>query len=91
MAQYCKVEMALKTLVLVSQDTLRLPFATRDTVAVETPANLATSFIVPDITLSPINRLEVINPRIATRRKGARFSIPLSLIERRHWMFNARS
>lgn len=86
LAQYCNVEMAFKTLVLVSRDTLPLPFATRDTVAVETPANLATSFIVPDIPLSPINRLEVINPYIATKR----FSNPLSLFKREYWIFNAR-
>ena len=45
--------MAVKTLVLVSPDTLPVPFTTRDTVAVETAAKSATSLIVVDITLCP--------------------------------------
>lgn len=38
--------MADKTLVLVSQDTFAEIFKTRDTVATETPASLATSLTV---------------------------------------------
>jgi hypothetical protein len=53
LGKYCKLEIAFSTFVLVSSDTLPAPFATRDTVAVETRANLATSFIVLAITLSP--------------------------------------
>jgi hypothetical protein len=45
--------MAVKTFVLDSSETLPVPLTTRDTVAVETPANLATSFTVLAITLSP--------------------------------------
>src|SRR5260370_42190593 len=46
--RYCSRELAVKTLVLVSLDTLQLPFTTRDTVAVETTASLATSVAVLD-------------------------------------------
>jgi hypothetical protein len=53
LGQYCKLEIAVNTFALFSPDTLPAPFATRDTVAIETPANLATSFIVLAITLSP--------------------------------------
>src|ERR1700691_3506608 len=38
--------MVFKTLVLVLPDTMLPPLTTRDTVAVETPASLATSFTV---------------------------------------------
>jgi hypothetical protein len=46
--QYCNREIAVKTLFLVSLDTFPLPFTTRDTVVVETPASLATSLTVLD-------------------------------------------
>jgi hypothetical protein len=44
LGRYCSLAIALKTLVLVSADTAPVPFVTRDTVAVETPASRATSF-----------------------------------------------
>jgi hypothetical protein len=53
--QYCNLEMAVRTFLLVSADTLLTPFATRDTVVVPTPASFATSFIVIDIRLGPKN------------------------------------
>lgn len=46
LGRYCNREMAVETLVRVSRDTSQAPFTTRDTVAVETPASEATSFIV---------------------------------------------
>jgi hypothetical protein len=48
LGQYRNLEMADKTLVCVSRDTRSELFKTRDTVAVETPASLATSFTVDD-------------------------------------------
>ena len=48
MGQYCNLELAVMPFVLVVLDTLGAPFTTRDTVAVETPASLATSFTVHD-------------------------------------------
>jgi hypothetical protein len=53
LGQYCNSQIVAKTLVLILPFTLLAPFATRDTVAVETPASLATSFIVLDIIFSP--------------------------------------
>jgi hypothetical protein len=50
-------EMAFMTFVLLSHDTLPAPFTTRDTVAVETPASLATSLIVLDRTFISVNAL----------------------------------
>ncbi len=44
----CNFEIAFKTIDLLSQDTLPASFTTGDTVAVETPASLATSLIVHD-------------------------------------------
>jgi len=55
LGQYFNLEIAFKTLVLVSPDTLPASFTTRDTVVVETPADLATSFIVHGIKLSPVS------------------------------------
>jgi len=43
-------EIAVVTVDLDFEDTLQLPFMTRDTVAVETPASLATSLIVDGLT-----------------------------------------
>ena len=40
---YCNFATMLRTLLLVLVDTLSAPFTTRDTVACETPASLATS------------------------------------------------
>jgi len=54
--------MTIKTLFVVSPDTFPVPFITRDTVAVETAANLATSLIVVDITLCP--EIELVGPSI---------------------------
>src|ERR1700728_639823 len=42
----CNFETTLKTLFLVLVDTLLAPFTTRDTIADETPASLATSLTV---------------------------------------------
>jgi hypothetical protein len=55
LGQYCNCEIAANTLVLVSPDTLEAPFITRDTVAIETPASLATSLEVLDTVLRPID------------------------------------
>jgi hypothetical protein len=52
--------MADKTLLRVSQDTLLEPFTTRDTVAVETPASLASSFD-PEGPFAPEIKLVVIS------------------------------
>jgi hypothetical protein len=46
LGQYCNVEIVDITLSRILPDTLPAPLATRDTVAVETPASLAMSFIV---------------------------------------------
>lgn len=46
LGRYCKCDTTPKTFVLASPDTLQAPFTTRETVAVETPASLATSFSV---------------------------------------------
>jgi hypothetical protein len=46
--------MALKTLALVSADTFSAPFTTRDTVAMETPASLATSFALLAMEFPPV-------------------------------------
>jgi hypothetical protein len=46
LGRYCNRETASNTFVLASQDTLQTPFTTRETVAVDTPASLATSFTV---------------------------------------------
>ena len=43
---YPSVEMALSTFCLVSPDTLTLPFVTRETVAIDTPASVAMSLTV---------------------------------------------
>jgi hypothetical protein len=61
LGQYCNLEIAVKTFVLVSQDTLPAPFTTRDTVAVETPASLATSFTVHDRTLISVSASIIIS------------------------------
>jgi hypothetical protein len=50
--QYCKPAIASITLPLVSPETVSELFETRDTVAVETPANLATSLSVQDRTFN---------------------------------------
>lgn len=44
--RYFKREIAVRTIVLVSRETFATLLTTRDTVAVETPANLATSSII---------------------------------------------
>ena len=46
LGQYCNVDIAAKTFILVSSVTLPVPFDTRDNVVAETSANLATSNIV---------------------------------------------
>ena len=53
LGQYFNFEIAAKTFVLALPDTLPAPFATRDTVAVETPASRATSFTVQDTLFRP--------------------------------------
>jgi hypothetical protein len=52
---YLSFEIALKTLLLVLLDTFASPFATRDTVVVETPAILATSFALDFMPLRSAN------------------------------------
>ena len=53
--QYSNSEAASNTLAAVFPDTALEPLVTRDTVAIETPASLATSFIVLGTLLTPIS------------------------------------
>jgi hypothetical protein len=69
--------MAVKTLVLIWLDTLPVPFTTRDTVAVETAARLATSFIVLDIILCPSGGMVGPHTFVATGKRGAMLAISL--------------
>jgi hypothetical protein len=55
LGQYCNCEIAAKTLVAVLTETSAEPLITRDTVAVETPANLATSLMVQGIGFGPVS------------------------------------
>jgi hypothetical protein len=55
LGRYCSLEIASKTLALLSLDTLLQPFTTRDTVVVETPASLATSLTVLDIAFRSVD------------------------------------
>ena len=67
LGRYCNSEMAVKTIALFELDTLLIPFMTRDTVAVETQASLATSLIVYDWTPMSANILLRHRPRMATQ------------------------
>jgi hypothetical protein len=49
LGQYCSLETAANTFVLVLRDTVSEPFRTRDTVAVETPARRAMSLTVNEL------------------------------------------
>jgi len=51
--QYSNCDAARKTLAAVFPDTTLEPLVTRDTVAVETPASIATSFMVQGTLLAP--------------------------------------
>jgi len=53
--QYSNCDTASNTLASVFRDTVFEPLVTRDTVAMETPASLATSFIVLGTLLTPIS------------------------------------
>jgi hypothetical protein len=61
---YCNRETAPNTFALASQDTLQVPFTTRDTVAVETPASLATSFTVHARTSVSVDKLIIVSIRL---------------------------
>ncbi len=61
--QYCSHETADRTLSFVTRDTLHEPFTTRETVAVDTRASLATSFTVDLVQIISLS----IDPRRALR------------------------
>jgi hypothetical protein len=61
LGRYCNRETAPNTFVFASQDTLQVPFTTRDTVAVETPASLATSLTVHARTSVSVDALIIVS------------------------------
>ena len=68
--QYCRIDIACVTSAFFLFDTQAVPLRTRDTVATETPACLATSFIVHD-TISSFWKLPLLLAILTRKSKSS--------------------